>query len=124
LTAFTASLVEVSLAELSLDEVSLVGGALAAVFAAGGAAFTAAVALGAGLAVLRVAAALAGAFLSFAATFGSALAEGGGEDDVLPDGVSFVVDALAVDLVAGGRAGALGWLLGVPAVLLGMLFPT
>jgi hypothetical protein len=119
LTAFTASL-----AELSLDEVSLAGGALAAVFAEGGAAFTAAVVLGAGLAGLRVAAALAGAFLSFAAAFGSALVEGADEDDVLPDGVSFVVDALAVDLVAGARAGALGLLLGVPAVLLGMLFPT
>jgi hypothetical protein len=61
---------------------------------------------------------------SSALAFGSASADVADDDADLPDAVSFVVDALAVDLVTGGRAGALALLLGLPAVLLGMLFPT
>jgi hypothetical protein len=68
---------------------------------------------------------LAGAFLSLAAVaaFCSALLEAADEDEDLADAVSFDGDALAVDLAAGGRAGAPGLLLGVPAVLLGISFP-
>ncbi|HWD71246.1 MAG TPA: hypothetical protein VG779_01850 [Actinomycetota bacterium] len=62
--------------------------------------------------------------LAFGSAFAFASADVADEDADLPDAVSFVVDALAVDLVTGGRAGALALLLGLPAVLLGMLFPT
>src|SRR5437763_1724327 len=95
-------------------------GVLAATLAAGGAIFSG-VALAAGLAGLRAPAALAGAFLVFTVAFGSALALAGVADEDLPGAFPFVVAALAVDLVPGGRAGAPALPLGLPAVLLGML---